>query len=408
MTPTPSPDAQTTAPVPPLRVFMLDLLAVVPYYTAYLSRALLAAGVDLTVGSITYYLDPATFSSRGIRNDPGAIDLVGRLRLPRLPRRVLKLLESLLNLAALALRFTHSAPDVIHVQFLPMLRWPIPLDLWLLKLARRRGAKIVLTVHDLLPHDTANRHHAPFRSLYHFVDSIICHSPSIKARLISDFAVDPAHIHVIPHGPFFYDLAATQPAPVLEHFGVPSGAPLVLWQGLVFPYKGVDLLLDAWQQVEQANDTAWLVVAGTGDPALLAALKQQAAALHLKRVRLHQYFITTEELVAFYRSADIVVYPYRAITTSGALATGLAFGKTILATDLPVFREILIDGVSASLVAPEKNLLSRALIDLLSDPSLRKLFSDKIRELHFGDSAWRSIATQTISAYDQSIAPIYK
>ena len=268
-----------------------------------------------------------------------------------------------------------------------------------MKYARHRGAKIVLTVHDLLPHDSANQHQEVFRNLYHFVDSIICHSASIEARLISEFQVDAACISVIPHGPFFYDLPVTQPQQILERFGVPSGASLVLWQGLVFPYKGVDLLLDAWQHVEQLDERAYLVVAGTGDPALLAALKQQAADLHLARVCLHQKFISTEELVALYHSAEIVVYPYRAITTSGALATGLAFGKTILATDLPVFRELLTDGVSASLVPPEKNLLSDALLSLLSDPELRKTFSDKIKELEFGDASWNHIAAQTISAY---------
>ena len=378
---------------------MMDLLAVVPYYTAYLSRALIQAGADLTIGSITYYLDPSCFSSRGLHNDPGALDLVGRFPLPRLPRRILKLAESLINLSALALRFTRSAPDIIHVQYLPMLRWPVPLDLWLLKYARRRGARIVLTVHDLLPHDSANQHHQVFRTLYHFVDSIICHSASIKTRLISEFLADPARISVIPHGPFFYDLPVEQPQQILKRFGVPSGASLVLWQGLVFPYKGVDLLLDAWQRVEKDDARAYLVVAGTGDPTLLAALKQQAVDLHLTRVCLHQKFISTEELVALYHSAEIVVYPYRAITTSGALATGLAFGKTILATDLPVFQELLVDGVSASLVAPEKNLLSEALTSLLSDPDLRKSFSAKIGQLQFGESSWNRIAVQTLSAY---------
>ena len=383
---------------------MMDLLAVVPYYTAYLSRALIDSGADLTVGSITYYLDPTCFSSRGLHTDPGALDLVGRFPLPRLPRRILKLAESLINLSALALRFTRSAPDILHVQYLPMLRWPVPLDLWLLKYARHRGSRIVLTVHDLLPHDSANQHHAIFQSLYHFVDSIICHSASIEARLISEFHVDPTRITIIPHGPFFYDLPVEQPRRILERFGVPSDAALVLWQGLVFPYKGVDLLLDAWQRVEQADARAYLVVAGTGDPALLAALRKQASDLHLDRVCLHQKFISTEELVALYHSADIVVYPYRAITTSGALATGLAFGKTILATDLPVFQELLVDGVSASLVTPEITSFSKALIHLLSDPELRKSFSDKINELEFGESSWKQIALDTISTYRKVIA----
>ena len=73
----------------------------------------------------------------------------------------------------------------------------------------------------------------------------------------------------------------------------------------------------------------------------------------MKRVKLHFRFISTEELVALYRAADVVVYPYRAITTSGALATGLALGKAIVASDLPVFRELLTDRESALLVDPQ-------------------------------------------------------
>ena len=155
---------------------MMDLLATVPYYTAYLSRALLVEHVNLTVGSISYYLDPICFSSRGIKLDPGLLDVVGKFRLPLLPRRVLKLLESILNLAALTVRFLIAPPDVIHVQYLPMLKWRLPIDLWFIEFCRKRGSKIVLTVHDLLPHDTGETHKQTFHDLYHMVDGIICHS----------------------------------------------------------------------------------------------------------------------------------------------------------------------------------------------------------------------------------------
>jgi hypothetical protein len=155
------------------KVFMMDLWATVPYYTAYLSRALLQEHVDLTVGSIFYYLDPTCFSSRGIKLHPGLLNVVGKFRLPRLPRRILKLLESILNLSALTVRFLISPPDIIHVQFLPMLLSRLPLDLWFVQLCRRRGSKIVLTVHDLLPHDTGEAHKQTFGNLYQIVDGII-------------------------------------------------------------------------------------------------------------------------------------------------------------------------------------------------------------------------------------------
>jgi hypothetical protein len=70
------------------RIFMMDLWAIVPYYTAYLSKALLKQGADLTVGSITYYLDTECFRSRGIQLSPGMLDRVGRFPLAKIPRRI--------------------------------------------------------------------------------------------------------------------------------------------------------------------------------------------------------------------------------------------------------------------------------------------------------------------------------
>jgi glycosyltransferase involved in cell wall biosynthesis len=383
---------------------MMDLWATVPYYTAYLSRALLKEHVDLTVGSISYYLDPKCFSSRGIRLHPGFLNVVGKFRLPRLPRRILKLLESILNLSALTVRFLISPPDIIHVQFLPMLLSRLPLDLWFVQLCRRRGSKIVLTVHDLLPHDTGEAHKQSFRDLYKMVDGIICHSDNIKARLQTEFSVPEEKITVIPHGPFFYDLPATKPEQTLRSFDLEPGKLLVLWQGIIFPYKGIDLLLNAWQKVEAHNENARLLIVGTGSPEFSEQIHEQISRLGLKQVQLHLRFISTEELVALYRAADVVVYPYRAITTSGALATGLALGKTIIASDLPVFRELLTDRKNALLVDPQNSAaLAAGLMELSDNFSLRQRLAASVQAMDFGDQSWLSIGKKTVGAYENAL-----
>jgi glycosyltransferase involved in cell wall biosynthesis len=379
---------------------MMDLWATVPYYTAYLSRALLREGVDLKVGSISYYLDPTCFSSRGIKLHPGLLDVVGRFRLPRLPRRIFKLIESILNLSALTLRFFLSPPDILHVQFLPMLLSRMPLDLWFVRFCGRRGSKIVLTVHDLLPHDTGEAYKQTFRELYLAVDGIVCHSDSIKTRLGTEFSVPPEKIAVIPHGPFFYDLPPTNSEQTLQSFGLEPGKLLALWQGIIFPYKGIDLLLNAWQHVEGSSDNVCLLIVGTGSPELAEQIREQISHLKLKRVKLHLRFISAEELVALYRAADVVVYPYRAITTSGALATGLALGKTIVASNLPVFRELLTDRENALLVDPENSTeLAAALTELCENFSLRHQLAANIEAMNFGDQSWLSIAERTKKFY---------
>ena len=389
-----------------LRIFMMDLWATVPYYTAYLSRALLAEGVDVTVGSISYYLDPDCFTSRGIKVNPGLLDVVGKFPLPRLPRRVLKLLEALVNLSALTVRFLVSPPDVIHVQFLPMLKWRLPLDFWFLEFCRKRGSKIVLTVHDLLPHDTGEALKETFLELYRMADRLICHSDHIRAQLGAEFSVPLDKVSVIPHGPFFYDLPVAGSEQTPWGFEEEPGRVLVLWQGIIFPYKGVDLLLGAWQRVEAQGGDCRLTIAGTGTPELLEQIREQVKSLGLKRVQLQLRFISARELVALYRAADVVVYPYRAITTSGALATGLALGKTIVASDLPVFREQLTHRENALLVDPQDPVeLAGALIELTQDAGLRERLASRVRAMDFGDQSWISIAKKTAQAYESALYP---
>jgi glycosyltransferase involved in cell wall biosynthesis len=210
---------------------------------------------------------------------------------------------------------------------------------------------------------------------------------------------------VIPHGPFFYDLPAIGLEQTLQSFEVGPREVLVLWQGIIFPYKGIDLLLRAWQQVEANGEGACLVIAGTGAPELLDQIRGQVKQLGLKRVKLHFRFISTEELVALYRAASVVVYPYRAITTSGALATGLALGKAIVASDLPVFRELLTNGENALLVDPQDSgELAGALIKLTQDSGLRDQLARNVRAMSFGDQAWLSIAKKTVQAYESVLA----
>ena len=320
----------------------------------------------------------------------------------------LKLLEEMLNLCALTARFFASPPDVIHVQYLPMLRTPAPMDLWFVEYCRRRGSKIVLTVHDLLPHDTGEEHRATYDELYRGMDAIICHSDAVRARLAMEFGVPGEKVSVIPHGPFFYDLPATGSEETLRSFAFEPGKVNVLWQGIIFPYKGTDLLLRAWQQVEAECGDACLVIAGTGAPELLQEIRTQVGELGLQQVKLHFRFISSEELVALYRVVDVVVYPYRAITTSGALATGLAMGKAIITSDLPVFREMLTDRENALLAPPQDcDALAGALIELIQNSALRERLAAKVREMNFGDESWIAIAQKTLETYERVLSTLF-
>src|SRR6185295_5580319 len=140
---------------PPMRVFMMDLLTIVPYYNGHLCSALKNIdGLQVDLGSITYHLDRGFFARQQLRRGAGLaaglVDIVSRFSIgPDMVRRVLKTLECLLNMCILLVRFRIRKPDLIHVQFLPMIKFGFPFELWSLRAMQRLKIRVVYTVHNV-------------------------------------------------------------------------------------------------------------------------------------------------------------------------------------------------------------------------------------------------------------------
>jgi glycosyltransferase involved in cell wall biosynthesis len=385
-----------------LRVFMMDLLSVVAYYDAYVCRALESEGMSVTLGAITYHFDRDCFSRLGVLNRPGLLDFVGRFKLPRLARQVLKVVEMGINILALAIRFTWKRPDVVHVQYLPLLERKIPFELWLLRYCRLLGSSLVATVHDVVPHDRGGVGAQPFRRAFEMMDALICHSEVARQQVIAQFSIAPERVRVIPHGPLFFESQQKNARAVARaRCGAKGDECIVLCQGMIRPYKGIEFLIDAWAELQRSNLQAKLIIAGRGEMDLLNSIRQRIRALRLEdSMQLCFEFAPTETMLSYYQAADIVVYPYKAITTSGALMTGIAQRKAIIATSLPPFRELLEDGKNALLCDyGDMGGLTSALQRLIDDPALRDSLANEAAKLSRGEQTWRDIAAQTRDCY---------
>jgi glycosyltransferase involved in cell wall biosynthesis len=395
--------ADATVAVRPMRILIFDLLPAVPYYTGHLAAALSdTENVRVRLGSATYTHDRGFFRRMGVRNRPGLLDVAYRVPVAPL-RRPLKLLECLLNMAALALQFLKSKPNIIHVQFTPLAERRLPFELWFLKFARALGIRLVYTVHNVLPHDASSPQVCVYRRLYQLIDQFICHDVHAKARLSSEFGIEPARISVIPHGPLFArdgsEKSIRTPAPTDRA----SDGCIVLCQGIVRPYKGIPFLLRVWKAAREAGLQGGLWIVGTGDKPMLKQIEEDAAALGIaSSVHLDFRFVSVEQLAAYYEAADILVYPYTRITTSGALMTGIGHGKAIIASVLPAFEQVLHHEKNA-LLAPygDVGAWTSALLRLASDPDLRSRLASRLADGRAVSPCWTEIASQTCRAYQQ-------
>jgi glycosyltransferase involved in cell wall biosynthesis len=361
------------------RVQVVDPSAFTPPYDHALCAALAAAGaeVELVTSRFAYgqVPEPAGYALNTLfyrRARGGAGSTL---------RRVTKLGEHVPDMLALRRRAQQRA-DVVHFQWLAV-QW---LDGLLLP-----QRPTVLTAHDLLPREARPGQVAAQRRLYDRVDAIVTHSAYGRRQLVERLGLPPAKVHVIHHGAFEH-LTQMPSEPLPGELAAVTG-PVVLFFGLLRPYKGVETLLGAWRGVDQGE--LWVV----GHPRMpLGPLRAMAGP----SVRFVPRFIADGELPAFLRRADVVVLPYtrtERLDFSGVLATALAFGKPIVLTDIGGFREIADRG-AARLVAPDDpDALAEALRDLLENPAERERLGTAALAAARGPYSWPAAAEATLALY---------
>jgi len=276
-------------------------------------------------------------------------------------------------------RATAREADLVHFQWLT-----IPeLDAHLLP--RRRP--LVFTAHDILPRERIAGSRAAQIRLLHRFDAVIAHSNHGRNRLIAEAGLDPARVHVIPVGAFAH--LATLPESPLPRELPRTDQPVVLDFGLIRPYKGLDVLLEAWKGVAGAE--LWVVGRPRYD---IGALKAGAPP----SVRFVTRFVSDLELAAVFRRADLVVLPYRESEQSGVLATAIAFGKPILATEVGGFPEL---GEALHLVPPgDAAALQAGLNDLLANEPARLKLGASAGALANSTLSWARIARDTRALYE--------
>ena len=265
--------------------------------------------------------------------------------------------------------------DVLHFQWLPLQ------ELDQLLLPRRRPT--VLTAHDVLPRQPRRFQAAAQRRLYDRVDAVVAHTEHSRARLEA-LGVAPEKLHVIAHGAFGH-LAGVTPARPPE-LPIPA-RPVVLFFGLLRPYKGLDVLLEAWRGL-RADAELWVV----GAP-------RMALPVLPPGVRLVPRFVTEAEAAWCFRRAELVALPYREIEGSGVLFTALGLGKATVVSDVGGFSEL---GDAVAHVPPaDAGALRAALERLLGDAPARADLQAAARAAAAGRFAWAPIARAHRDLYDR-------
>lgn len=380
-----------------MRVVLVDLLCNSPFYCAAVTKALAEIGVDATLASPRFYLEPGFLD--GCPRPSWIRDLVVHASRPRPLRLAVRLLEGSLNFLQLLARILARRYDVVHVQWVPIEGGAAPF-MWVLRAAcDATGTLLVFTAHNAIPHD---REHVDVAALKRNLDrahQIVAHTDHVARELVQDIGT-ATPVSIIPHGPLFLDRRLPPPEEAAARLGSPTG-PIVLFQGLIRPYKGLDLLLEAWPSVIERYPSATLFVVGkiVDDPAA-PELRRRAAE---ERIVVVDRFVSVDEMLDYYAIADVVVFPYRRISQSGALMTAAGLGRPTVVTPIQGFLEQVVE-LRSAVVA--KAVTGQAIAEALSSGLSRRdelataaeADRDAIAKSPLG---WMSVARATARMYDR-------
>jgi beta-1,4-mannosyltransferase len=242
------------------------------------------------------------------------------------------------------------------------------LFVFLIGLARWRGARVIWTVHNLYPHDRCVIPILDRIGRRLLAKSAVCfpvHGRSAEEEVLRTFPAMKGRTILIDHGHWIgYYPDLTDKASARARLRLNNSDFVFLFIGLCKPYKNLEGLIAAFDTVPQR---ARLVIAGRfSDRDYEQHIRQVVErSIAAGRIQLIPKFVADDQLQYFVRAADVVVAPYTEVLTSGTAMLALSFGRPIVAPARGFLKDV-VGRTCGVLYEPEQSgALAQAMLETM-------------------------------------------
>lgn len=211
---------------------------------------------------------------------------------------------------------------------------------------KSRGGRLVWTIHNTLSHDMPFVDYERDLSvrLTALADVLHFHSEASITEVEEAFPIPRAKVRICPHGAYvgaYPDFV--RPSQARRLLGLQKSDEVVLFTGQIRPYKGVENLVSVMRRILKDRPKAILLVAGKASFDLPASIEPALTEEEKNRIRVVDRFLEDGELQLYFRAADLAVYPYQKILTSGSMLLALSYGVPVVIPRVGMTAEVLDD-----------------------------------------------------------------
>ncbi len=269
------------------------------------------------------------------------------------------------------------------------------LDEWLIRMARRKGLKVLLIIHDIESFTGPVSVSLRSRICEHYADRLVVHNSFSRDELLKALpGIPSAKISVIAHGSYTGLVRGRiDKSTARKMAGLPEDKLCVLFFGMIKPNKGLGTLLSAWKKT--GSDKVLLIAGRTRKEPFDRYREFIRNELSNFDIRFLIRHISNEERNIFFSAADMIVLPYSKIYQSGVLISAMSFGLPVIAGDLEAFTEIIkpeVNGLLFKKDDPES--LAAAIGKFSSDAELREKIASASIETMRTKHGWDEIAEE--------------
>ena len=233
-------------------------------------------------------------------------------------------------------------------------------------------------------------------------DCVIASTPYEAEDLFQHYGAHPARLCVSPPGINHDVFHPGDQAAARRELGLEEGHPVLLFVGRIQPLKGLDIAVDAfWYAVKEHPDAQLLVVGGPSGPQGEAELER--ARLRVDSEGLAVQFLPPQlhdELAAYYRAADLLLFPSRSESFGLVAAEAQACGLPVVAAAVGGIRYTVRNEHSGVLVDGwNPNDYAAAIGELLQNPARRQRLADGALRVA-RQFSWDATADRLLELYD--------
>jgi beta-1,4-mannosyltransferase len=214
------------------------------------------------------------------------------------------------------------------------------LQIWMVRFLF--GCRLVWTPHNLHPHDLPypNLHRKVrrfFASQMHWIR--LFSARSLEAA-VKELQQPKEKFRFVPEGSYasYYPSGGKPAEELRRELAIPEQDKVLLYLGLIKPYKGILELVKSFQQ-ENPDKTTLLICGKSMNHAYFEKVRQSAEGN--PAIRLMEGFVPEDNLPAYYELASAVILPFRKIENSGSVIMAMGYKKAIIAPAMGVLLDRL-------------------------------------------------------------------